>query len=585
MPVGKMASDAVIAELARQAKVDIVPSDTVARQAADLGFQLPISKSSEIQRLGQALQAVTVVTGEIVNWRIVTKPEGRQAQVIMRMMVWDVAAGLTINGSAKGANSNVMSGDVKDEDLIKAALNQGAFDTLADVNSRTMPSATVLNTLQNRALINKGSRAGFNKDQRVVVTRGKSLVAEGIIRDVDPDSSFVETTRSFRGVQPGDRIRSIFDVPDIKSEWARDGSTQMRRPKSSNGSNSGLVSLVIVLLILGFLLANGHGSNQDGVGGVTAEALVLANDNPGVRVSWTRDSFFRGTNLGPFTFQVWRDDSTATPAVVAPANASSAINDRIGTSLPTWYDFAGVVGGNTCLNQDPPTGTGNAGVVAVPGTPYNYSVEVVYRVSCFDLPDTSNCTSGGGTSGNTGGTGSTGSTGTTGTGGTTGSTGTTGTGGSTGTTGGDTQYCYFATSRVAASGQATPLVRPTLRAPDDNAIVPGPITFGFTSIRGNVASVPIEYVVQFSDRQDFPANRTFTTDPFVELVLPGGQPVSSPTIDTTTIFPAAPVLYWRVGGRNPEDSPGPVLDAAGQRFIKSAIRHFRRPVTPKPTKR
>lgn len=589
MPVGKMASDAVIAELQRQAKVDVTPPDTVARQAADLGFQPPITKNSEVQRLGQALQAVTVVTGEVVNWRIVTKPEGKQAQVLIRLMVWDVAAGLTINGSAVGANSDFRTGDVSDEELVKAAVSQGAFDALANVNARTMPSATVLNTLQNRALINKGARAGFLKDQRVVVTRGKSLVAEGIVRDVDPDSSFIETTRSFRGIQPGDKIRTIFDVPELKDGWGKDGSAQVRKTKSG-GSNSGLVSLVIVLLILGFLLANGHGSNQDGVGAVNAEAIMLASDVPAVRISWTRDSFFRGTTLGPTAFQVWRDGDTSEPVTIGAANVSFAYNDRDAAyGGPNWYDFQGIVGGNTCLNTDDQSTARTAGFgAAIPGTPYNYSVSVVYRVSCFDLPDTSQCTSGGSTSGstsgNTGGTGSTGGTGTTGTTGTTGSTGSTGSTGTTGTTGGNSEYCYFESARVAASGQATPLVRSTLRSPDDNAIVAGPITFGFTSVRGNVSSIPIEYVVQFSDRQDFPANRTFTTDPFVELVLPGGQPVSSPTIDTSTVFPTASVLYWRVGARNPEDVPGPVADASGQRYIKSAIRHFRRPSTPHPTK-
>jgi hypothetical protein len=99
-------------------------------------------------------------------------------------------------------------------------------------------------------------------------------------------------------------------------------------------------------------------------------------------------------------------------------------------------------------------------------------------------------------------------------------------------------------------------------------------------VRGLVASVPLEYVVQFSDRQNFPANRTFTSDPFVELVLPGGQPVSSPTIDASTIFPTASVLFWRVGVRNPDDVPGPVADASGQRFVYSSKRHFRRPTNP-----
>ncbi len=586
MTVGKMATDAFSAELTRLDKVDVAPAESVDRQTADLGYQPPVTKPADIQRLGQALQVVTVISGEVVNWRIVTTPQGRQAQVLLRTMVWDVASGLTVNGAAIGAQSDVRSGDISDEDLIKSALSQGAYEAMSQISSRTLPTATVLNTLNNRALINRGNRAGFAKDQRVIVNRGKSQVAEGVVRDVDPDSSFMEVTRSYRGIQPGDQVRVIFDVPNIKDSFGKDGSVQPKR-STGGGNNSGLVSLVIVLLILGFLLSGGHATNQDGVANVTAEALVLSNDVPAVKISWTRDSFFRGTDLGPYQFQVWRNDYNTAPAVVATANQSFAYNDRDGNSPTTWYDFGGIIGGDTCDNTTPPAGGGNAGATSSPGTPYYYSVEVVYRVSCLDLPG--GCTGGttGGTTGTTGGTtGTTG--GTTGltTGGTTG--GTTGTtGGTTGTTGttsgttGTVSYCYFVTAKVAAVGQATPLSRSNLRSPDDNAIVSAPTTFTFTSVRGAVASVPLEYVVQFSDLPSFPrGSRTFTTDSFVELVLPGGQPVSSPTIDTSTVDPTATVIYWRVGVRNPEDVPGPVADANGQRYVWSSVRHFRRPSNP-----
>ena len=583
MPLGKMAATAISDEIKRQGKIDVVPEETISRTMADLGYQAPINKPTEIQRLGQNLQAVSIVTGDVMNWRVVSKPEGKQAQVLLKVTVWDVASGLPVNGAALSANSDMRTGEVSNEELLKSALAQGSFESMREISARTLPFATVLNTLNNRALINKGSRAGFGKDMRVVVTRGKAQVAEGIIRDVDPDSSFLETTRSFRGIQPGDKVRSVFDPPDIKSTWAKDGSPQVKKNKSS-GSNSGLVSLVIVLLILGFLLLGGRGSNQEGVGGVNAEAVVLPNDVPAVKISWTRDAFFRATNQGAFQFQVWREGS-AVPVSVASKTSSYAYNDINNSFGGTWYDFGGTIGGNTCDNSAPPAGDGTAGVAAVAGTPYQYSVEVVYTVHCFDLPDA--CSSGStGSTATTGSTGSTATTGTTGTsglttGGTTGTTGTTGSTATTGSTGTTGNFCYFVTARTPAAGQATPLSRPSLRSPDDNAVVNSPLTFGFTSVRGNVVSVPLEYVVQFSATPDFPGGgRTITTDPFVELVLPGGQTVSSSTIDTSTILPTSSVLYWRVGVRNPDDVPGPVADASGKRYIFSARRHFRRPTNP-----
>jgi hypothetical protein len=111
-----------------------------------------------------------------------------------------------------------------------------------------------------------------------------------------------------------------------------------------------------------------------------------------------------------------------------------------------------------------------------------------------------------------------------------------------------------------------------------------PVPFQFTSVRGPVLSVPLEYVVQFSTSLSFPAgSSTITSAPFIELSAAGGSSVSSPTIDTTTMFPGAMQVYWRVGVRNPEDKPGPVPDQTGKRYIFSAVRRFQRsPIPPAP---
>jgi hypothetical protein len=380
----------------------------------------------------------------------------------------------------------------------------------------------------------------------------------------------------------------VFDVPTLRDNWSRSGQAQVSRERRG-GSNSGLVSLLLVLGLLAFLLFQGKGSNQDAVNNVFAEAVMQSNDVPGVRISWTRDSFFRGNNSGPVYYQVWRNGVNNVPVAVVPGTQANAIDDTLGSDAPVeWYDFGGIIGGSRCDNPDLPGTDPDPVPPVVAGTPYRYGVEVVYRVSSLDLPggDTGGTggtggsgglTTGGGTTGGTTGGGNTGGN----TGGTTG--GTTGgnTGGNTGgTTGSGAEFCYFVSPRVPTQGTATPLVRPSLRSPDNDAVVNVPIAFQFTSVRGPVASLQLEYVLQVSDRPNFPRDRTITLDPFVEQAVPGGGTVSTSVYDTSTFFPGSTLVYWRIGARALGDEPGPVADASGQRYIFSGVRRFRR--TPPP---
>lgn len=591
MDVGAAAAEALSNELAKAGNIDVVASATTKRTLGDLGYRPPITKPADIQRFGKAVEADTVVTGEIVNWRIVDKDGGKMAQALMRIVVWDVASGLVVNGAALSADSAVMTGDASTDDLLKAALAQGVFEATSQINQRTLPSATVLNTLATRALINKGARAGFQNGQSVIVSRGQTQVAAAIVRDVDADSAFIELTKTYKGIQPGDKVRAVFDVPVIRDNWTKAGEARYER-KSGGGSNAGLISLVVLLLAVGLLFGQGRGSNQDAVNNVFAEAASL-NDTPAVKISWTRDAFQRGNNSGPVFYQVWRDGHTASPASVVGATQSNAFDDALGQRVPpVWYNFNGIVGGFNCDFSAPPEEDNDTPAPnIVPGTSYTYSVEVVYRVSSLDLPGsgsgggggTGGLTAGGSTGGlttgggNTGGLTTGGNTGglTTGgnTGGNTGGTG--GTGGTAGTTGG-AGYCYFASNRVNTQGAATPLRRPPLRSPSPDEVVTGTRTFTFESVRDSQRSIQLEYVVQFSDQPTFPRGRVTTLDPIDDSGQLGGSAVSYPGVNTNQLYPGANAVYWRVGVKNLEDSPGPVADQNGFRYIWSATRKFRR---------
>ncbi len=585
--IGRRAAEAFVAETAKLGTVDVLPLDTTMRAVRELGYDPQQLSNTGLVRLGQNLLATTVVTGEIYNYRVVEDGNQRYAQVIMRVVVRDVASGLIVNGASVGARSGYRAADVSNEVLYNEALEDGAFRSVQEISRRQLPTGTVLNVTEGRVLVNRGTQSGFKTGMEVVVVRGREQVASATVTDVDFDSAILSPKQIFKGVRPGDKIRVIFDVPVPKADWDANGNVAPAK-RRSGGNNSGLVTLLILVVILGFLLGGDRASSTQLVHELKAEPMIQANDVPGVKVSWVRDAFLRGNNEGPFWYQVWRNDSSAAPVAVTSGGSSSVIDDAQGANAPgtglPWYDFGGVIGGQNCDNATPPTGTGTP-VLLNAGIPYNYSVELVYRVSALSLPGSG--TTGGGTTGsnttgtNTTGTNTTGTntTGTNTTGTNTTGSNTTGTN-TTGGTGSTNEYCYFMSSRVAVPGQATPLNRPTLQNPANDQIVTTPIAFQFSSVRGAVASVQLEYAVQFSSEPSFPSDRTITVDPFVDLVTPSGSTVSSPTIDTSLYFPTSQVVYWRVGVKNIEDDPGPVQDSTGKRYIYSSVRRFRRTAVP-----
>jgi len=590
--LGQMAAEAMATELAKLDKYDVQPVDSVDRAMTELGYQPPVSRPEEIVRLGQNLRVVNVVAGELVNYRIVKDGAGRFGEVKLRVVVRDVASGLSINGAAVLGASGVRTGDVEDSTLIRDAINAAAFKASADIAKNTLPKATVLNTLERTALINKGSRSGFQQGQNIIVLRGREQVASAVVGNVEPDSAFVRVTRQTKGIQPGDKVQVIFDVPTLKAEFGKPGDLG-RVSQRRSGNASGVISVLLVLGIAVFLLGQGRGGNTSIVTSLSSEATVLPNDLPAVQLSWRPDAFVKG-NQTRFNWQIWRDDVPDTPVAVATGTASNYVDDGNALGNLTYYSFTDIGPGATCPAL--PGGDSVARTAIAAGRPYAYSIELVYRVSALESPDFGGGTSGGTTGGGTTGGGTTGG-GTTG-GGTTGG-GTTGggttgggttgggttgggtTGGGTtgGTTGGTGGWCYYVSTRTAAVGTATPLLRPVLRSPENDVTVATPTVFRFDSVRGSVTSILLEYVLQFSPNPQFPANQTATVNKWVDSA--GTGTVSSPGAvrESTTVFPSSRTIYWRIGARNLNDKPGPV-SINGERYIFSAPLRFQRPANP-----
>ncbi|MDR3692155.1 MAG: hypothetical protein P4L46_22430, partial [Fimbriimonas sp.] len=266
---GKTASTAVASELGKIGTFDVIPDESIKRAADNLGITLPADGIVNLMRLGQEVKASTIVSGEIVNYVVHSVGGGRQASVALRVVVYDVASALAVNGAVQEGVSTIRSGNVTDDTLIGDAIGQASSEAIRNIHSRALPFGTVLNTQENKALINKGSRAGFQPGQEVVVIRNGDQVATARVTDVEPDSSYIVASRMIKGIQPGDKVRVVFQIPNLVLN--PDGSTHTIQPKN-HAFPSGLVSVLLVLGVIAALVGGGNGGSQDTATDVTAEA-------------------------------------------------------------------------------------------------------------------------------------------------------------------------------------------------------------------------------------------------------------------------------------------------------------------------
>lgn len=600
---GKTVAEALGSELGKLDKYDVVGQEYVARSILSLGISSPPDNDVNLFRVAQENRASSVVSGDIIDYRIVPVGSGKQAVVAINVTVYDVASQLAVNGSAVTARSTVRPSSVDDATLVNDAIAQGAVQAVREIQNRTLPTATILNTGVNTALINQGSRTGFAEGQALIILRGHEQVATAKVSEVEPDSATITIERSSRifskGIQPGDKVRAIFEAPRVLGITAA-GVSKVSKPHKSASANNTLITAILVTGLLVALLSNGNANNTTATEGVTAQAeqLDFGANGRAVYINWRANGFAKG-NANRVEWNVYRDDIVANPVIVVPGTQTYAEDTTYGNSYS--YSLAPT---NTLACS----GTTASGTVTptapISGRPYHYSVELLFALTPNDLPNGGTTGGGGttttgtttagtttaGTTGTTTGTtatntttgGNTGTT-TTGTTGTTNTTGTTATGTTTATTGSATYSCYFLSGRENSVGTATPFDAPVL--PTNITSVSTPQQFPFTSVVNSAyLGVSVEYVYQFSNDPSFPKATTFTGYKFVSNSLTN---LLYPVIDTkdTTRFSAAVIsaqtVYWRVGARNINDNPGPRPDAyTGQPYIFSNWSPFTRPLTP-----
>jgi hypothetical protein len=253
---------------------------------------------------------------------------------------------------------------------------------------------------------------------------------------------------------------------------------------------------------------------------------------PGVKISWNSNVFVRGNNQ-KFQWQIWRNDVTDTPVIVADGSLNSIVDT---TASPVFEWLEGPRSSLTVCQQNPTDKGQINGVPISPGVPYIYQVELIYRISALDFPNPPV----------------------------------------------GALFCYYESDKETAQGPSTPLNQPAVLAPEQGIDVTSSIPFTSNSVVTG-SPITVQYALELSTSSQFPKGQTEVIGPVITNSI---GIISMGIIDTFNgrkqFIKNATTLWWRIGARNVIDNPGPVPDAIGERYIWSVPRSFTRPNNPPP---
>ncbi|MDO8587253.1 MAG: CsgG/HfaB family protein [Armatimonadota bacterium] len=529
--IGKLASDALVVELKNSDRFDVISRSSIQQAMDELGFKAPLPRS-QLLRLGEKVlkgdigQESAMVEGDVTSLKVRGQPRRADVEIIVRMV--DVASGEVTNGAIATGRSQLRIGDNPDDDrLIEEAVNDAAYQAVKTIVDYIIPEATVQNTLgTNEVLLNKGAREGIKRGMKMIVRRKGEIVGKVEVRDVTPNDATASVIHAPKGVKPEDKVRAIFDLPQVKGKGAdpvMDDPKPVRAkaPKSTSGSTGmGKSKFWMALLALtGIALIVKGGRGVESVGSVTARA-GLAPDIPapegGIRIKWNPSKLANGRNV--VEYHIWRDEIIPV-GVIAPSGIDFFIDDVGAATRAVSYSLV-----NPLLNTES-TASGSVNRPR-PGTHYRYYVSAVYRI---EKPP------------------------------------------GTGT------WKYFETDK-SDTGYATVLRRMLF----DDLLEPAATTTGINPVEGitfrfNGLLGADQYVVQIC------SNPTFNSPEYQSNIFPGNEfSTNAITFPTGNIgsqlgsFPIGTQLWWRVGARYSGDNPGPLpsLGRANMRYMFSEPGNF-----------
>ncbi len=207
---GGEASDAIAVELRDRLFLDVLPKADITIQMRELGFTAPLS-GVELVRVAAELEIVLLVTGQVRAARILDSREGRYAEVVLAVRLFDRLARDAVNG-ALVTGQGPASADASDEVLLRKALEQAAFQAIEEMRSRPTITAMVLWAQADKVFLNVGTRGGMRPGMKLVAIRGGERIAVVNVTDADAIGAYADVAEG-ASLRTGDHLRAIYELP------------------------------------------------------------------------------------------------------------------------------------------------------------------------------------------------------------------------------------------------------------------------------------------------------------------------------------------------------------------------------------
>jgi len=207
--LGGEAADAVAVELRDRLLLDVLPKADVALQMRDLGMTGPLA-DGEMVRLATELDVGLMVAGEVRGGRIISTRDGRYAEIVLAVRLFDRLARADVNGAVVSAVSP--TSDASEDALIQKALQQAAFTAVQQMQSRPTVTAMVLWSRGDTVFLNVGTRGGMHPGLRLVVVRGGGRIGLAKVTEADAIGAYATSVEG-PPLRTGDQMRAVYELP------------------------------------------------------------------------------------------------------------------------------------------------------------------------------------------------------------------------------------------------------------------------------------------------------------------------------------------------------------------------------------
>lgn len=553
--LGRKAADAVAVALVDIAKYEVIPRTDVEAALQRLRLTPPLT-THQITLLAKNLNARYVVVGKVV--RVVVDAKAGRASVQLQMLYQDPYLEAPVNGAHVLATTPPRVGATPDI-LVDQALNLAAQQAVQQALATRLPEGQIMQRAGNTVIINRGHDQGLRDGMRMWVYRlvrdpetgqwVRTRIGRITITSAEARQSSAVIDEELVPIQYPDRVIGIYEIPKL-------GVPEPPVQRKVKGAGAALPQLL--LLIAGIVLVGSlAGSSKRGTGTPSIASAQVVNNGQNVRLRFKGDKNDLLIEIYRDTAPLVRTDGVYPIEIFEAQVASEYVDGNYTLSGTVTIENIEPVTGGTPTPFFPPV-TRSLGDVGdtftrdrfnyevsflhqplIPGQHYWYAIRKVVVQRLAPPPPTAGQAT-------------------------------------------EREPFQLVYSRVSQPlGPLTPLVQLTeadLLEPTGDVNITD-VTFRFLSAQG-----ADEYVVQVSDRPDFPPNR------IAELPLPnkvsnpdiGGQPLvlanqnlalrlAAKGISIT----AGQVLYWRVGYRYSRDISPP---EGG--WVVSRVRSFNVVVAP-----